>query len=317
MKRHCKLRCRGGTPFLLPRVLIFLLFGGILFSCAQEKDDNLENSGNLENTNETKESLSSKQNEKKSGPSTEEERKMVHNLHVDFELTRQDLEEMIKPLPHSIQKGIIEKPEHFLECISQSLDLPYYAVVLVDKEHFLSEDYYPDDLVSLRDYNLLLNKANLTLRSVVMPDLLAMVEAARIAGVELPLSSTFRSYSYQKNLWERNVEQLGLEQASRESARPGTSQHQLGTTIDFGSITDAFADTPAGRWLAREAWKYGFSMSYPEGYEELTGYKYESWHFRHITRLGSYIEQEFFQGIQQYYLLFLHTHREMLEAAGL
>ena len=302
----------GGTMLhLLPPLMGFILLFGVLFlSCAQEGENPGEQ---MKSSGETSLTEQNEEGREKSAP--EENEKMNTILHTDFDITRAALEDMISSLPKEIQASILKKPEHFLECLSKALDLPHYATVLVDKEHSLSEDYYPEDLVALSEYDLLLNKNDLTLRSVVLPDLLAMVEAARIDSIQLPLSSTFRSYSYQKGLWERNVEQLGLEQASRESARPGTSQHQLGTTIDFGSITDAFADTEAGRWLAHEAWKYGFSMSYPAGYEHLTGYKYESWHFRYITRFGSYIEHEFFQGIQQHFLLFLHNNRDRLEAA--
>jgi D-alanyl-D-alanine carboxypeptidase len=98
------------------------------------------------------------------------------------------------------------------------------------------------------------------------------------------------------------VKAYGKEQADRESAQPGKSQHQLGLTIDFGSITDEFAYTPEGKWLRENSWKYGFSLSYPEDMEWLTGYRHECWHFRYITPLGTKMEKEFFNGIQQYML---------------
>jgi D-alanyl-D-alanine carboxypeptidase len=72
------------------------------------------------------------------------------------------------------------------------------------------------------------------------------------------------------------------------SARPGHSEHQLGTTADISNadvgyrLTEEFGETPAGRWLAENAWRYGFVLSYPEGAEAVTGYKYEPWHFRWV-----------------------------------
>ena len=90
--------------------------------------------------------------------------------------------------------------------------------------------------------------------------------------------------------------------AERESARPGASQHQLGTAIDFGSITDAFAQTRAGKWLVAHAWEYGFSLSYPQGDEGITGYRYESWHYRFITKPGVLLQRRYFGNIQQYLL---------------
>jgi D-alanyl-D-alanine carboxypeptidase len=145
-----------------------------------------------------------------------------------------------------------------------------------------------------------------------VPDLLAMNEAARQAGLELVHSSAYRSYEYQAEVYQRNIDALGKERADRESAQPGKSQHQLGTAIDFGSITDAFADTPEGRWLAEHAWEFGFSLSYPDGYEDVTGYRYESWHFRHISRIGTRLERDFFIGIQQYFLSFIDEKKGVL-----
>jgi hypothetical protein len=94
-----------------------------------------------------------------------------------------------------------------------------------------------------------------------------MVEAARLDGVLLDISSTYRSYTYQENLFAYWVDQLGREEAERVSARAGTSQHQLGTTVDFGSVTTAFAAEPGGIWLSEHAHRFGFSLSYPDGYE--------------------------------------------------
>jgi D-alanyl-D-alanine carboxypeptidase len=113
------------------------------------------------------------------------------------------------------------------------------------------------------------------------------------------------------------VKTYGQEMADRESARPGASQHQLGTAIDFGSITDAFAETRAGRWLVAHAWEYGFSLSYPQGYEGITGYRYESWHYRFITKAGVLLQRRYFGDVQQYLLEFLDANRAALEAKRL
>jgi D-alanyl-D-alanine carboxypeptidase len=111
-------------------------------------------------------------------------------------------------------------------------------------------------------------------------------------------------------VYERNVKEMGQQAADRESARPGHSQHQLGLVIDFGSITDAFARTPEGIWLSVNASRFGWSLSYPEGYEDVTGYRWESWHYRYVGReLAEFIDN-YFNGIQQYALRFIHefTH---------
>lgn len=229
-------------------------------------------------------------------------------VHPAFNLTIEELEARIDGEPAGIIEGITERPEYFLELLRRALQLEEWALVLVDKEHSLPEEYAPADLVSLRDYPLTLNRETLQLSRVCIPDVLAMTEAARAEGIELVFSSTFRSYDYQEKLYTAYAAQYGQKEADRFSARPGTSQHQLGTAIDFGSITPEFGDTPQGRWLYEHAWEYGFSLSYPEGMEDVTGYMFEIWHYRYITRTGTRLEREFFNGVQQYLTEFMDRH---------
>jgi len=234
--------------------------------------------------------------------------------HPAFDLTVAGLEALLETAPESTQRAVSRRPQYFLELAGALLDLPPAQLRLVDKQHALPADTVPNDLVELDRYadTLTLNRSGLSLRAVIMPDLLAMTEAARQDGILLPISSTYRSYEYQAGLFERYAEEMGVEEASRISARPGTSQHQLGTTVDFGSITLAFADTQAGRWLAEHAGEFGFSMSYPDGYEELTGYSFEPWHFRWIGRRATEMESAFFDGLQQHMLEFWDEHARTL-----
>jgi D-alanyl-D-alanine carboxypeptidase len=238
-------------------------------------------------------------------------------LHPSFDMTRTQLSAMLEEQPESIRRAVLERPQYFLELMGKALELPSYALVLVDKQHGLSSDYQPGNIVSLNGFSdtLVLNKDSLSLREEVIPHLIAMSEAARLDGVTLDISSSYRSYQYQENLFSYYVNELGREQAEQESAQPGHSQHQLGTTVDFGSVTPAFAETDAAAWLREHAGEYGFSLSYPEGMTELTGYMYESWHYRFITRVGTEIQQEFFDDVQQHFLEFFHRHRDELEAA--
>ena len=148
-----------------------------------------------------------------------------------------------------------------------------------------------------------------------MPAVLEMVRAARRDGVTLTFSSAYRSYSYQQGVFRREVAMYGREMAERESAHAGYSQHQLGTAVDFGSISDAFEATAEGRWVAAHAWEYGFSQSYPAGDEQVTGYRHESWHYRYITKPGALAQRRYFGDVQQYFLLFLHANRAVLERA--
>ena len=119
------------------------------------------------------------------------------------------------------------------------------------------------------------------------------------------MSSAYRSYSYQERLFNNYVRVDGIEAAERYSARPGTSQHQLGMAIDFGSITDDFAETKMGRWVYNNAARFGWTLSFPKGYEDITGYQWECWHFRYVGISAAKMQKKYFCDIQQYMLEFI------------
>jgi D-alanyl-D-alanine carboxypeptidase len=184
-----------------------------------------------------------------------------------------------------------------------------YLWILVDKKHALGDEYEPGDLVGLKNGSYRVNRNDLSLRSAAAAALDEMAAAAKADGLTLTASSTYRSYSYQANLYARHVREMGQEAADRESARPGHSQHQLGLVVDFGSITDAFAVTPEGIWLAANASRFGWSLSYPNGYEEITGYRWECWHSRYVGKELTAFIDTYFDGIQQYALEFIHEYK--------
>lgn len=179
-------------------------------------------------------------------------------------------------------------------------------LIFVDKNHELSSNFVPSDLVSLtKGKSYTIGRKDLSLRIPAEKALEQMALAARKEGITLLASSTYRSYAYQKVVYNRNVREMGQKAADRESARPGTSQHQLGTVVDFGSITDEYANTQAGKWLAQHAGEYGWSLSFPEGYESVTGYRWECWHYRYIGRAAVDFQKKWFDDIQQYMLEFI------------
>ncbi|WP_440558256.1 M15 family metallopeptidase [Treponema succinifaciens] len=177
---------------------------------------------------------------------------------------------------------------------------------LIDKKHTASSSYAPKDLVSLEKNSLFdLNKAGMKIRPEAYSALNEMAQAALNDGIRLLVSSAYRSYSYQENLFNYWVSVDGLEEAERESSRPGTSQHQLGTAVDFGSISDDFDKTQMGQWIYKNAADYGWSLSFPKGYEDVTGYRWECWHFRYIGKNACLFQQKWFGGIQQFMLEFI------------
>lgn len=224
----------------------------------------------------------------------------------------QKLQRVFAALSQRTRDGIVNgSPEEFLADLHRVLAADTQDLLtLVDKQHYLAADFVPADIVALKPNDFyLLNRNDLSLRTPVEAGLRKMAAAAKKEGINLVVSSTYRSYDYQKNLYERNVRQLGKAVADRESAPPGASQHQLGVAVDFGSITDEFAQTKQGRWLAANAGTYGWSLSFPDGYEDVTGYRWECWHYRYIGVEAVEFQRKWFSDVQQFMLEFIHAWR--------
>lgn len=233
-------------------------------------------------------------------PSAEEEKfsrvfqKMSARAKEAICVTEENKTEFIKDL-----YAILEKEKTF-RADDKSL------FFLIDKKHAASSSYVPKDLVSLKKNSLFdLNKDGMEIRKEAYSALNEIAQAALNDGIRLLVSSAYRSYSYQENLFNHYVNVDGLEEAERESARPGTSQHQLGTAVDFGSISDDFDKTQMGQWIYKNAADYGWSLSFPKGYEDVTGYRWECWHFRYIGKNACRFQQKWFGGIQQFMLEFI------------
>lgn len=161
----------------------------------------------------------------------------------------------------------------------------HYATTLLDTVYMLTRTYYPSDLVGTG------LSGGGSVRRVALADLRAMDLAARAAGARFAVRSAFRSFATQVATFNQWVSLVGYSAALRTSARPGHSEHQLGTTVDFQSYGGAapwtysdWAATKAGAWLKANAWKFGWVMSYPKGKAATTCYSYEPWHFRYVGR---------------------------------
>ena len=160
---------------------------------------------------------------------------------------------------------------------------------LVDTRLRVGSAYKPKDLVSVSQANI---AGGGKVRHIIIDDLKAMAKAARQAGKGIAVRSAYRSYSSQQSVFQGWVNSSGYQQALRFSARPGHSEHQLGTTIDFRSASSQaapwdyndWATSKPGAWMKSNAWKYGFVMSYPKGKFNKVCYGYEPWHYRYVGR---------------------------------
>jgi zinc D-Ala-D-Ala carboxypeptidase len=156
---------------------------------------------------------------------------------------------------------------------------------LLDPIHAVPEQYEPPDLVSAAQAGY---SADFRIRELVVEDLNRMRNGILEAGVpEVALLAAYRSIADQRALYDRRVTELGAAATAEGTARPGHSEHHLGTAIDVRPIgaTDvdqSFGETPTGQWIAENSWRYGFIVSYPAGVEDVTCYKYEPWHLRYV-----------------------------------
>lgn len=166
---------------------------------------------------------------------------------------------------------------------------PENVVALVNKEFALPENYKPQDLV-IPNVKFPFEEENEKkyLRQEAADALTQMFEDAKQEDIILYAVSGFRSYGRQTSIFNWEVQSKGEEEARRAVAFPGQSEHQTGLAMDISSesagfgLKQSFGEMKEGEWVAENAHKYGFIIRYPEGKEEITGYKYEPWHLRYV-----------------------------------
>lgn len=180
-----------------------------------------------------------------------------------------------------------------------SLSDPNSAWVVVNKQRPLSPlSYAPTDLVDVG--------GGQSLRSDAASAFIRMKTAAANAGLTLLPLSGYRSYQTQVSTYNGWVKSLGQEQADKESARAGYSEHQTGFAIDIGGggcgIEPCFGDTAEGKWVAAHAHEYGFLLRYTQEKMPITGYQAEPWHFRYIgTKLAQELKSQNITTLEEYF----------------
>ena len=145
--------------------------------------------------------------------------------------------------------------------------------MLVNKYYSLDESYEPE-LVSVKNWYAY---GDQKVTEEVYDNYIRMFEAAEDENIKLIINDSYRSYEEQKETHKLYGDTI--------AARPGSSEHNTGLSIDiitYGADADNFDKTEAFRWLSKNAHKYGFILRYPKDKEYLTGYDYESWHYRYL-----------------------------------
>ncbi len=210
---------------------------------------------------------------------------------------------------HDVVAIINSKVNNDYYSLDLKTDMSKEEAIIVNKYYQMDSNYEPDDLVNVSlDYSWG-DYGSIRVRQVVMDAFLNMWQKANAEGIYLMISSAYRSYAEQEIVYNNYKENYGEDYADSIAARPGFSEHQTGLAIDIFSKTNSnrntFKDSDAAHWLVANAYKYGFILRYPEDKVSLTGYNYESWHFRYVgAEIASYI-QEHDITFEEYYAYFL------------
>ena len=135
-----------------------------------------------------------------------------------------------------------------------------------------------------------------------------MAKAAKKENYTIIAMSSYRSYSYQENLYAKYVKQDGKEAADTYSGRPGYSEHQTGLAVDIYNGKEDYTNferTKEFKWMQKHAHEYGFILRFPKDKEKETGYKYESWHYRYVGKNIATIIKNKNISYEEYYVQYI------------
>lgn len=175
--------------------------------------------------------------------------------------------------------------------VNLNLDKPFYTdtkriekqddmYALVNKYNYVDINYVPSNLKSL------FNNSSIKMVDVAADAYKEFVEAARKDGITLVGTTSYRSGSFQKQLYDSYVAKDGVDKADTYSARPGYSEHQLGYSVDLNdpNYKEKRISPSDYEWIKNNCFKYGFIIRFPENKENITGYQHENWHLRYVGK---------------------------------
>lgn len=282
MKRKKKLKTKNFLVFI---IIIILIITSIIYGINKSKNNNtsskesnkIESKDKIDNTKELTE--------------LEKAKKDLDYYKDEYENDYKEYREKNKDL--SIEKVITN--------VNIGLNYDYYThtkatkdlntnTILVNKYNYLTEDYVPENLQTVdKKYS----SKTLQLVDYAKNAFEELSEAASKENYTVLAMSSYRSYQYQYNLYNRYVSTDGVEAADTYSARPGYSEHQTGLAVDVYNGKEDFTNfekTKEYNWMQDNAYKYGFILRFPKDKVLETGYQYESWHYRYVGKeIAKYI----------------------------
>ena len=237
------------------------------------------------------------------------------NIDANSEKTVISATESIYMIAKNIEFDYVTDVSAYLEYINSK---DQYISILANKQHSIGEDFSPAKLVEIPKKYRRTDRV-LKLDLTAEKALEAMMQDMFALGIDdVRVQSAYRTYAEQQNLFNNYVNseinkglsrEEAIANANKYSARPEYSEHRTGLCVDFfvpscmlelenygyeGSYPNdvGFTETNAYPWLLKNCWKYGFILRYPEDKVDITGYSYESWHYRFVgLEVASIIHQ--------------------------
>lgn len=285
-------------------IIIIVIISVSMKGCSKSKktDKNGEST-----TAKVEESTQTKENESSSEEpaSTNADNSSVTTANATSVSASSDSSEFVPPVVPSgntVSKGTTSKGFQIQEINGATyID----GVLIANKTYALPQDFIPTN----PDQPVNADRSSTCLDKTLMNAWKIMLKDATAKGLNIYISSGYRSYNYQVNVYNRYVKSDGAAVADTYSSRPGNSEHQTGLCFDLNTIEDSFQYTNEGKWVNDNCYKYGFCIRFPKGKDSATGYQYESWHLRYVgvdlaTKLynnGDWLSLEEYFGITSQY----------------
>ena len=183
------------------------------------------------------------------------------------------------------------------------------GIYMIASKRYYLDNYVPDDLVKVEKGYYVFNVSEM--KKEAFNAFKDMADAARLDNIYFYISSGYRSYDLQEKIYSNYLKKDTKENVDSYSSRSGFSDHQIGLSCDIRTKDinfDNFKDSKESSWLIDNAYKYGFILRYPEGKDDITGYMYESWHYRYVGLEASYVIHETGITFDEYYAYYVENN---------
>lgn len=215
-----------------------------------------------------------------------------------------------------------EKTDKIIALVNSHVDDGFYKntertddkagkFIILNKHYYTDNKYQGNDLITLDPkYSLYGSTYTIELSKECYEAFLKLYNAANAAGAGFKINSAYRSFEKQETLYNKYKSNDGEEKADTYSARPGYSEHQTGYAFDirdYPFTTDDYSKTKSFTWVSEHAHEYGFIIRFPKDKEDITGYQYESWHYRYCgIECATYIHNHniTFEEYYEYFIRF-------------